>query len=455
MKTDAPVKQKTLSPEQGFKAGPKSRAIFEEEQKYIAPGTQQIGLFSQLVMERGEGPYFIDVDGNRYLDLYAGVGVASLGHAHPKYVKTLSEQIAKIGVGSFTTQHRVNFLKTLASVTPGNLKRTQLYSGGSEAVEAAQRLAKSYTKKYEFVGFWGGFHGKTMGAVGLLGDTFKYDLGPLPVGVYQVPYGHCYQCPFKMEYPGCGLFCAEFVKKAIKPMTTGRIAAFILEPIQGTNGNVVPPPGYLAAIKEVAKEEGALLIFDEMITGFGRTGKMFGCMHDNVIPDVITVGKGIACGFPVAAVISTDEIINSKPFANPSGSSSSYGGNPMAAAACDATLSTIIEENLVENSRVVGEYMLGELKKMQEKYRFIGDVRGRGLMIGVELVSDRKTKEHLPKQVTRALYDECLKRGVMSMCYSHTIRINPPLVITKKQAEEGLGKLDESFAALAKKFNLN
>jgi len=440
---------------EAFRPGPNSKAIFDEEQKYIAPGTQQIGMFSQVAMARGEGPYYIDEDGNRYLDLYAGVGVASLGHAHPKYVKILTEQIARVGVGSFVTKHRLNFLKTLASVTPGNMKRAQLYSGGAEAVEAALRLAKSYTKKYESVGFWGGFHGKSMGVIGLLGDTFKYEMGPLPPGVYQVPYAYCYRCPFNMTHPSCGLFCAEYVRRCIKPMTTGKVAAFVMEPIQGTNGNVIPPAGYVAAIRDIAHENGALFICDEMITGFGRTGKMFGCQHENVVPDVITVGKGMACGFPVSGVITTEEIAFSKPFANPSGSSSSYGGNPMAAAACDATLSTIIEENLVENSRVVGDYMLKEFQRLQEKFRFIGDVRGRGLMIGIELVADRKTKEDLPKHVNRALFDECLKRGVMSMCYSHTIRINPPLVITKKQAEEGVGKFEEAFTALAKRFNLN
>ncbi|MDD4004655.1 MAG: aspartate aminotransferase family protein [Elusimicrobiaceae bacterium] len=439
---------------EAFKAGPKSSALIAEEQKYIAPGSQQIGTFSGVAMERGEGSYFIDVDGNRYLDLYAGVGVASIGHAHPRYVKILSEQIGKIGVGSFSTENRMKFLKLLASVAPGELKRTQLYSGGAEAVEAALRLAKSYTGNYEFVGFWGGFHGKSMGVLGLLGDTFKHNFGPLPAGMHLVPHAYCYRCPFKMKHPDCGLFCAEFVRKNLKLQTTGRIAAFIMEPVQGTNGNIVPPAGYLQAMIDIAHENNALFIADEMICGFGRTGKMFAVEHENAMPDMITVGKGIAAGFPVSGVISTEKIINTKPFANPSGSSSSYGGNPMAGAACYATLSTIIDEKLVANSAEVGAYMLQELRKLQDKYRFIGDVRGRGLMIGVEMVSDRTTKEPLPGEITRALFDECLKRGVMSMCYSKTIRINPPLVITRKEAEEGLGKLDEAFAALAKRFNL-
>lgn len=440
---------------EAFKAGPKSDALVAEEQKYIAPGSQQIGTFSGVAMERGEGSYFIDADGNRYLDLYAGVGVASIGHAHPNYVKILTEQIGKIGVGSFTTENRMKFLKLLASVTPNDLKRAQLYSGGAEAVEAAFRLAKSYTNNYEFVGFWGGFHGKSMGVLGMLGDTFKHNFGPLPAGAHQVPHAYCYRCPFKMKHPDCGLFCAEFVRKNLKLQTTGRIAAFIMEPIQGTNGNIVPPAGYVQAMIDIAHENGALFIADEMICGFGRTGKMFAVEHEQNTPDIITVGKGIAAGFPVSALITSEKIANTKPFANPSGSSSSYGGNPMAGAACYATLSTIIDDKLVENSAKMGAFMLEELKKLQEKYRFIGDVRGRGLMIGVEMVSDRKTKEPLDGKITRALFDECLKRGVMSMCYSKTIRINPPLIITKAEAEEGIGKLDEAFAAISKRFNLN
>ncbi|MFH1618450.1 MAG: aminotransferase class III-fold pyridoxal phosphate-dependent enzyme, partial [bacterium] len=182
--------------------------------------------------------------------------------------------------------------------------------------------------------------------------------------------------------------------------------------------------------------------------------RMFGCQHDDALPNIMTLGKGMASGYPVSGVVSTNEIITAKPFANPSGSSSSYGGNPLASAACHATLRTIIDEKLADNSRDIGAFMLGELRNMQEKYRFMGDVRGRGLMIGVEMVEDRKTRVHLSRHITRALFDECLKRGLMSMCYSHTIRINPPLVITKAQAEEGLAKLDEAFAAIARKFNL-
>ncbi len=447
------TKTNKISDNKEFTPGPKSLKIFEEEQKYIAPGVQSIALFSKLVMEKGEGCYFIDIDGNRYLDMYAGVGVASLGHGHPDYAKAMSEQVSKINTGSFCSPRRANYCKTLAKYTPKGLTRIQFYSGGAEAVEAAIRLAKSYTKNYEVVGFWGGFHGKTGTVLGLL-DDFKRELGPIMSGIHSVPYAYCYRCPFKMDYPSCGLYCVEFIRKQLKQESAGKIAAFLIEPIQGTNGNVVPPPDFLKAVKEVAKENNAVLICDEMICGFGRTGKMFGVEHFGVTPDIMTVGKGIANGFPVAGVISNDEIINSKPFANPSGSSSSYGGNPLAGCACDATLEAIIKYNLVENSNKVGEYLLNEFKKLQEKYRFIGDVRGKGLMIGVEMVSDRKTKKPLDKNITRRLFDECIKRGMISMCYSATIRVNPPLIITEKEAETAIRIYDEAFGAISKEFNI-
>ncbi|MFH1619803.1 MAG: aminotransferase class III-fold pyridoxal phosphate-dependent enzyme [bacterium] len=285
MKTTANPEVKKEKSEETWKAGPRSRAIFEEEQGYIAPGIQSIALFSQVAMDHGSGALLVDADGNEYIDFFAGVGVASLGHAHRKYVRALQDQVARISVGSFVTENRAKFCRLLAEMTPGKLNRIQLYSGGAEAVEAAIRLAKSYTGKYEVVSFWGGFHGKTGGVLGLLGDDFKKDLGPLMPGTYNVPYANCYQCPFKMEHPQCGLFCVEFARKSLKISATGRIAAFIIESIQGTAGNVIPPEGYVAAIKQLAKEEGALLICDEMITGFGRTGRMFGCQHDDARPD--------------------------------------------------------------------------------------------------------------------------------------------------------------------------
>ncbi|MGW8323608.1 MAG: aminotransferase class III-fold pyridoxal phosphate-dependent enzyme, partial [Thermodesulfobacteriota bacterium] len=338
--------------------------------------------------------------------------------------------------GSFTTLPRVRFLRGLAEAAPGDLRRAHLYSGGSEAVEAALRLAKAHTKKFEFIGFWGGFHGKTGGVLGLIGDDFKHQRGPLAPGSYSVPYANCYRCPFQATHPECSFLCVEFLRKFIRHNTSGCIAAILVEPIQGTAGNVVPPPGFLKALRDVAREAEALLITDEIITGFGRTGKMFCVEHEGIVPDIMTLGKGMGGGFPVSGLISTDEIVAAKPFSIPSASSSSYGGNPLAAAACLVTLETILEEKLVENSHAVGALMLDQLREIEARYPFVGDVRGKGLMIGVELVRDKKTKEPLSGRATKALFQLALEQEIILMITNSVIRINPALILSREEANQ-------------------
>ncbi|HEY2386855.1 MAG TPA: aspartate aminotransferase family protein [Candidatus Binatia bacterium] len=431
------------------KPGPRSRAVFREEQEVVAPGQQRIALLSELTLASGEGATVTDLDGNVYLDFFAGVAVASLGHAHPRYVAAMEAQLRRISVGSFTTENRLKLLRLIARLTPGDLGRTQLYSGGAEAVEAAFRLAMSYTGKHEVVGFWGGFHGKTGGVMGLIGDESKHGWGPLPGGRYSVPYADCYRCPFKLSYPDCGLACVEFARESIKRTTAGSVAAIIVEPIQGTAGNVVPPPEFLPALKDLAREIGALLIADEMITGFGRTGRWFGCNHSGVVPDVMTVGKGMGSGFPISGLISTDEIVAAKPFSRPSASSSSYGGNPLAATAALTTIETILDDGLVEHAARLGERMLGRLRDMQERYPFLADVRGAGLLVGFDLVRDRKTKEPLPRELTERIFLEALRRGLLMMGYFPRVRINPPLTITAEQVDTGLAILDEVLGVVA------
>lgn len=436
-------------------AGPRSRRIVAWEQQHMAPGLQSIALYSGLAMARGTECMLIDEDGREYIDFIAGIGVGSVGHCHPHYVEALRRQLERLTFGSFTTETRARFLELLGTLTPEGLTRIQLYSGGAEAVEAALRLAKSATRKFEVIGFWGGFHGKTGGVLGLLGSETKHHLGPFMPGLYLSPYAYCYRCPLSLTYPECGIACAEFLRDVIRYQTQGEIAAIIVEPMQGTSGNVVPPEGFLRAVQAIAKEHDALLIADEMLTGFGRTGTMWGCDHDGVIPDVMTVGKGMGGGFPMSGVISTDDLTRHKPFGEPSGSSSSYGGNPLAAAAGLATLEIILRENLVKNAERVGQAMLARLEGLKEKYRFVGDVRGKGLMLGLELVKDRAGKEPLPKEITRALFEECLKRGLMAMCYSHAIRINPPLIIREEMALRGLAILDEAMQAVARQWGLD
>ncbi len=430
--------------------GPKSRTLVAAEARHLAPGIQSIATLSGIAVERGDGVVLEDVDGNRYLDLAAGVCVNALGHGHPRYREVLKQQIDEVTVGSFTTRRRAEALEGVARHTPPGLDRIQLYSGGTEAVEAAMRLAKSYTKKYEFLSFWGGFHGKTAGTMSLIGDGTKNGLGPSLPGTYLTPYADCYRCPLGLRYPACGIECAQFARKVVKNSTTGALAAILVEPIQGTAGNVVPPPEFLPAIREIARENDALLVADEMITGFGRTGRWFGVEHTDVVPDIMTMGKGLGAGFPVSGLASTEAITKAAPWGNPSGSSSSYGGNPLAGAAVAASVSVLEGDKLVENSAKVGEHMLRRLREFPERYEFVGDVRGKGLLIGMELVKDRATKEPLAKAVCVRMFQECLKRGMVSMVYNPHFRINPPLSIDVGAADECLAILDEVFALVSR-----
>jgi 4-aminobutyrate aminotransferase / (S)-3-amino-2-methylpropionate transaminase / 5-aminovalerate transaminase len=429
----------------GSKGTSKSLAIFEEEQKYISPGFQGIALYSRIALARGRDEIVTDEDGNDYIDFVSGIGVGSVGHCHPHYVRTLRNQVGQLAYSSFTTGVRMKFLRLLASLLPKPLSRIQLFSGGAEAVEAAFRLAKSVTRKFEFIGFWGGFHGKTGGVLGLLGDEFKKDLGPFMPGLYLSPFAYCYRCPLKLRYPSCGMACADHLRQVIKLQSQQQVAAIIAEPIQGTAGNVVPPGDFLPAVQSIAKEFDALLISDEMQTGFGRSGTMWGFEHDELSPDIVTVGKGIGGGFPLSGVISTEAYCNEPPYSLPSGSSSSYGGNPLAAAAGLASLEIILKEKLAENSRRVGDLLLRKFKGFEDRFEFVGEARGRGLMIGIELVKDKTTKERIDKRVCHRIFQDCLKRGLLSMSYSNPIRIIPPLTISEKSAMQAAAILEEVF----------
>jgi 4-aminobutyrate aminotransferase/(S)-3-amino-2-methylpropionate transaminase len=426
--------------------GPKSRQIFEAEQCHIAPGRQRISLLAGLALDHGEGATLTDADGNVYVDFVAGIGVASLGHAHPMLVNALARQAGRLMVGTFATGERAEAFQLLTEIAPPNLTRVHFYSGGAEAVEAALRLARSATKKHEVVGFWGGFHGKTAGVMGLVGDESKHGYGPLAGGQYLVPYADCYRCPFKLTYPSCGLYCVDFARRQIHNSSANAIAAIVAEPMQGTAGNVIPPDDWLSAVKSLARDFDALLIADEMITGFGRTGRMWGVEHSGVEADIMTVGKGMGGGFPVSAVLMNEQISHAEPFAKPSASSSSYGGNPLAAVAVAETIKAIRQEKLVENARSIGAMMLGRMLQLKEKYEFVGDVRGRGLLLGLDLVRDNVTRRELSRSVMEIIFKEALRRGLLVMSYFPRIRINPPLVITERQAEAGVEILDEVFS---------
>ncbi len=426
--------------------GPKSQALRKREDEHLAPGLQRFAMMAGIVVERAQGSHVTDVDGNTFIDIIGGIGVNGLGHSHPKYVKAVQEQVGLASVGSFTSEPRVELLEKLAEHRPDpGLHKAQLYSSGAEAVESALRLAKCATGKFEFVSFHGGFHGKTMGALTLMGSDFKDKLGPMVPGATIVPYAYCYRCPLALKPESCGMACAELARRQIKQNTTGEVAALIIEPMQGTNGNIIPPKDFLPAMRSIADEIGALLIVDEMITGFGRTGQYWGHSHSGVKADIITLGKQFGGGFPISAVLSREEIVQAKPWSNPSGSSSSYGGNPLAAAAAAASLKIIDEEKLVENSRRQGAYFLELLEPMLEKYPFVGEVRGLGLFIGIELVRDRETKEPLAKAITHRIFNECVKRGLLTMSYDARFRIQPAMNIDEATIRESVAILTEVF----------
>lgn len=424
-------------------------SFFATDQQYLMPGIQQIAARSQLVIDRGEGSILWDEEGKAFIDLFAGVGVCSIGHSHPHFIATVTEQLNRVIVGSFSTKVRAEFWELLASIMPENMDRFQLFSSGSEATEAALKLAKSYTKKSNFLSFWGGFHGKTLGALGLCGVDFKRDYLPLPPGYTQVPYAECYHCPFKLKYPDCKLACVDFARQTVERELNGKLAAIVVEPMQGTNGNVIPPAPFLPALRQLANEQDALLIVDEIITGFGRTGQMFASSSPEVNPDVILVGKGMANGLPISGLISNEEISSAEPFAKASGSSSSFGGNPIVSAAALATLEVILAEKLDENAEKVGGWFLQALKKFEDRYSFVGNVQGKGLMIGIELNRDKDPDRPLEKAITNEIFDRMVKAGIIMMCYSAKIRINPPLCLSQELAEKALVTMQEVFDAIA------
>jgi 4-aminobutyrate aminotransferase / (S)-3-amino-2-methylpropionate transaminase / 5-aminovalerate transaminase len=441
----------------------RTKALFDEEQRYIAPGLQTIALLSELAIERGRGATLTDFDGREYLDLNAGVSVASLGHAHPRYVAALKAQLDAVAVGSFTSKPRAELTRLIAELAPGDLGRVQFFSGGAEAVEAAIRLARSYTKRADVIGFTGGFHGKTAGVLPLSDVAWKEAVGPLPAGLHLAPF------PDPTCFPGSEVECVAHsisaVRRVIANQTHGRPAAILVEPIQGTAGNIVPPRGFLSELHGVAREHGALLIADEMITGFGRTGLMFACNHDQVVPDIITMGKGMGSGFPVSAVLSTDAIVAAEPFSLPSASSSSYGGNPLAAAAALVTIQTIRDERLADNAASVGGVFLEGLRRIASRNRSIANVRGKGLLVGFDLVRpevglkpgptgpDRgsvrlQTDQLLPKDGCVRFFKECLANGLILMGYTPRVRIHPPLILSADEAIRAVRIIEDALESI-------
>jgi len=381
--------------------GPKSRALVSEEQRHLAPGLQGFALSSGIAVERAEGSVIEDVDGNRYVDLIGGIGVNSLGHCHPAYTKALHEQLDKVTVGSFTSAPRAELINEIAKLTPKGVDRVQLYSSGAEAVESAFRLAKNHTGKHEVVGFWGGFHGKTMGTLAVNGAGNQKTYGPTPPG-HVLPFANCYRCPLKLTYPSCGIACADLARDQLRHQTSGAVAAVIMEPLQGTAGNVIPPPEFMQRAQELAKEHGAVFIADEMITGFGRTGTMFACEQYGIQPDLLITAKSLGGGLPLASLTGRAEIMDA---AEAGGLGGTFTGNPVSCEAALAVLDVIEREGLCARATELGLRFEKRARQWQQRWRLIGAIHGLGAMRAIELVRGARRSVDLGMPARRPATD--------------------------------------------------
>ena len=402
-----------------------------------------------LVIERGEGMHVWDDQGNRYLDCFGGVLTVSVGHANPAVNKAIHEQIDKVMHTStlYVNKPVTELAEKVADIAPGKLNRTFFTNSGSEADETAMLLARLYTGRQEIIALRYGYHGRTMLSMSATGHSTWRHGGTAVAGIHHAIAPYCYRCPFGQSYPDCGVKCAQDVEEVIQTTTSGKIAAFIAEPILGVGGFIVPPKEYFGIVNEITRRYGGIFIADEVQSGWGRTGnKWCGIEHWDVEPDIMTFAKGMANGAPIGATVTTDEIAGAlKPL-----TFSTFGGNPVTAAAAVATIRFMEEKDLPRNAAIVGGYLREKLEALKEKYPVIGDVRGMGLMQAIECVTDRKTKEPAPKAVLK-VFEETRKRGVLigkGGLWGNVIRIGPPLIATKSDIDELVAALDAAFATV-------
>ncbi len=420
--------------------GPKSREYHQRASRYMKGYSSQVRLFP-VVFHSGKGCTLTDVDGNVFIDFSSGIYVTGLGHCHPKVSEAVAHYAKQLmNCHDFTTEIKMKLLEKLASITMGDLKGIQLYDSGTTAVEAGLRAARAATGKFEFISFWRDFHGKTMGAVSCA--IVDRSQGMRAPGFFLAPRPYCYRCPFNMKYPECNTYCADFVDKVITNETTGQVAAIVLEPIQGWAGSIIPPDEFIPKLRKIADKHKALLFADEVLTCMARTGKMFAMEHWNTTPDITTVGKGFGNGFPVTAMIISEKFGEA---IEKISASSSYGGNPMACAAALASIEVIEEENLCERAAHLGELFLKRMEKMKEEFRIVGDVRGKGCLLAIELVRDKNTKEPF-EEAGRKVYQRAFSKGLAWVPAGHILRLSPPMIMDDDLAHKGLDIIEESIA---------
>ena len=402
-----------------------------------------------VVWDHARGAEIWDVDGRHYLDWTSGVLVTNVGHAHPRLARAVSRQAGRLlNTFDFPTPERLALARKLVETTPAHLDKVFFVTTGAEAMDAALRLARRSTGKFEILAFWGGFHGRSFGPMSLTGlAKVKRHFGPLVPGAILAPYPYCYRCPFGKSHPECGDFCLEFMDKVVETESTGDLAALVVEPYQGTAGFVFPPRGYLKKLEKWARKRNVLFILDEVQSSFGRTGKMFALEHERLEPDILVLGKGIGSGVPIAAVVGRAKILASLERGE---MSSTTGGNPLSCAASLAVVEIMKREKLVKKAARNGAYLKKKLLKLKDKYPAIGDVRGLGLVYGIEFVTDRKTKEPAP-ELARDIVLRCVAEGLMVGklgLHGNVMRVAPPLVITPTQIDRSVRILDRVLEKL-------
>ncbi len=430
--------------------GPEAQKVLEKDQKYVSQSYTRV---YPLVVKRAIGMMVEDVDSNCFLDFTSGIAVCNTGHCHPRVVEAIknqAEQFIHMSGTDFYYDVQSTLAQKLGEITPGpKEKRVFFGNSGAEAIEAALKLARYHTKRPRILAFLGAFHGRTMGALSLTASKVIHERGfsPLVPGITHIPYAYCYRCPYHLHYPKCNIACVDWIREDLfkRSIPPEEVAAIFVEPIQGEGGYIVPPPEFHRKLYDLAREFGILYVVDEVQTGMGRTGKMMAIEHWGVIPDIIALAKGIASGMPLGATVSQTEVMDWVPGSH----ASTFGGNPIS---CQAALTTIalLEEGLIQNAARMGAYLFEKLLELQKQFELIGEVRGKGLMIGIELVRDRETKEKAIEERNRII-QICFEKGLLILgCGENTVRFIPPLIITQSEADTALAIFEEGLRKVEK-----
>ncbi len=419
--------------------GPKARELLQKDATVLS---QSVVRWYPLVADSGSGCVVKDVDGNEFIDFSSGLVVLAVGHSHPRVVKAIKDQAEKLIHYSWTDFYYkpiVDLGEQLTKITPGTFpKKVFFCNSGSEANEAAMKMARWHTRKPLFLAYTGAFHGRSFGTMALTASkpVQRRHFFPLVPEVTHVPYPYCYRCPFGLKYPECDMWCVDFIEEEVlkKYHPPEDTAAMFVEPIQGESGYVVPPDDYFQRLKKILDKYDILLADDEIQSGMGRTGRWFALEHWGVTPDILTTAKALASGLPIGAAVAKQELMDWEGGSH----ANTFGGNPVACAAALQVIGIIKDEKLMENATHQGTYLMKRLKEMQQQYPIIGDVRGKGLMVGVEFVKDPETKEPAAQEV-EDITNKCFKRGLAIITAGKSsMRFAPPLIITRDIIDEGL-----------------